>query len=562
MRSGWKSSHWAKRSSADQSEASSRLVEAVESRVLLSAYTFHSVASTSPNGLSPQSQLVFDSSGNAFGTTEFGGADGIGTVFEIAHGSTNLTTLASFNAVNGSEPSAGVTRDSSGDLFGTTYLGGSNGTGTVFEILHGSTKLTTVASFTQANGSLPLAPVTLDSSGDVFGTTSAGGAANLGTVFEIAHGSTKVTTIASFNGPTGSQPEGAITLDSGGDLFGTAYEGSVFGDGSVFEIAHKSTKLTTLVSFNGTDGALPAAGVTLDASGNLFGTTSNGGVDDEGTIFEVPHGTSKLTTLASFTGANGEAPSGGVTLDSRGDLFGTAAFGGADNDGTVFELPHGSTNLTTLASFNGTNGAAPDAGLTFDSSGNLWGTTTNGGTNNGGTVFYLSPPAPTSVTLGATADAYVRNGSYANTNFGSATQLLIKQAVSPDDRVAYLTFNLKGVAASSLKQATLRLFGALQTGSNPNLKINVLAVAQTGWSESTITFKNAPATGAVLGSAVVPNSTSQWYTFNLTSYLQKQLAAGKTSVSLAIVGTVDSTQIVAFNSRHASSNAPQLVVTE
>ena len=156
----------------------------------------------------------------------------------------------------------------------------------------------------------------------------------------------------------------------------------------------------------------------------------------------------------------------------------------------------------------------------------------------------------------------MQNGTLGNTNFGSAAQLLIKQAVAPYNRLAYLTFNLTGLSGTNISHATLRLFGGLQSGSNPTLRINVLAVSQTGWSESTLTFNNAPATGAILQSSTVPSSSGQWYAFDLTSYLKQQVAAGKTSIGVAIAGTANTNETVAFNSRHAASNGPQLVVTQ
>ena len=116
----------------------------------------------------------------------------------------------------------------------------------------------------------------------------------------------------------------------------------------------------------------PPGDIILDSSGDLFGTTLNGGANSDGTVFEVVHGSSTITTLASFNGANGLNPYGGVTLDSGGDLFGTTYQGGGSGDGTVFEIVHGSGSITTIASFNNTNGANPYAGVIFDSTGDLW----------------------------------------------------------------------------------------------------------------------------------------------------------------------------------------------
>ncbi len=171
-----------------------------------------------------------------------------------------------------------------------------------------------------------------------------------------------------------------------------------------------------------------------------------------------------------------------------------------------------------------------------------------------------SAPAPISFT--ATADAYVRNGTFANTNNASSAQLLVKDAVSSFDRVAYFTFDVAGLTATNISQASLDLFGALQGGVDPNFRVNVLAVSQTNWNASTLTFNNAPATGGVLASGTIPNATSQWYTFNLTAYLQQQVRAGETSVSVAIAGVTNTGAMAAFNSSLATSNLPKLVVTQ
>ena len=128
----------------------------------------------------------------------------------------------------------------------------------------------------------------------------------------------------------------------------------------------------------------------------------------DGTVYEIAKGSTAITTLASFTGANGTNPSGGVTFDSSGNLFGTTYAGGVNSDGTVYEIAKGSTAITTLATFTGANGADPVAGVTFDSSGNLFGTTTSGGVNGDGTVYEIAgagspaavPEASTTVSFG------------------------------------------------------------------------------------------------------------------------------------------------------------------
>ncbi len=280
------------------------------SALLNSLYSFNS------NGFSPQGNLIADSSGNLFGTTNSGGTYNVGAVFELARGSNTITTLASFNPnTDGIDPETSLVLDSNGNIFGTTlnsraYIGpsgGTNGYGTIFELMHGSSTITTLANFTVLNGGVHEA-LYLDHSGTLFGTTSIGVAHGDGTVFELAQGSNTITTLASFNGGNGSNPEAGLTEDSNGNFFGTTSGGGANSDGTVFELAQGSSTITTLASFNGADGVNPQARLMLDSGGDLFGTTSGGGPGGGGTVFELAQSSSTITTLASFNGANGADP--------------------------------------------------------------------------------------------------------------------------------------------------------------------------------------------------------------------------------------------------------------
>src|SRR5665213_250328 len=361
--------------------------ETLERRVLLSGYALSQIGvfGVNASGANPQSTLAVDSIGNLYGTASRGGASGDGTIFEIAKGSGTITTLASFNGTNGANTEAGVTLDAAGDLYGTTDGGGDSNDGTVFEIAKGSGTIKTIASFNGTNGAGPLAGVTLDASGNLYGTTVDGGDSNDGTVLEIAKGSGTITTLASFNLTNGATPSAGVALDASGNLYGTTNEGAVF------KIAKGSGTITTLIA----NGASILGGVTLDASGNLYGTTDIGGTSNDGTVFEIAKGLSTTRTLASFNGTNGQNPASELTLDASGNLYGTAINGGSSGDGTVFEIAKGSATIATLASFNGTNGKGPDVGVTLDAAGNLYGTT-SGGTE---TVFEIAKGSGTVTTL-------------------------------------------------------------------------------------------------------------------------------------------------------------------
>lgn len=345
------------------------------------------------SGVYPYSGVSLDSSGNLFGTTRDGGASGYGTVYEIVKGSSVVTTLASFTNTNGSVPWSGVSLDSSGNLFGTTQYGGVNNYGVVYEIASGTHNMTTLASFDSASGAYPYSGVTLDGSGNLFGATYRGGANGYGTVYEITKGSGAFSTLSSFNGTNGALAYGGITLDGSGNLFGTTYTGGAGGSGTVFEITKGSSAITDLVSFNETNGARPTSDVVMDSSGNIFGTTISGGSTSYGIVFEIAKGSSTLTNLYTFDGPSGAYPFGGVILDGSGNLFGTTKQGGVNSYGTVYKIAYGTHAFTSLASFNSTNGDTPYGGVVLDSKGNLFGTTNGGGAYNRGTVFEIAGAA-------------------------------------------------------------------------------------------------------------------------------------------------------------------------
>jgi uncharacterized delta-60 repeat protein len=373
-----------------------RNVESLEQRFLFSA-TITALASFVPSNGNGPAGVIIDSSGNIFGVNAFGGPGDFGTVFELLKGATSVTTIADFNGADGSRPSA-LVLDGNGDLFGITGLGGDNNQGTVFEIPNGSSTISPLASF-NGTGQNSAAGLIVDSSGNLFGTTSSGGTLGEGTIFEVAIGSNTITTLANFDANNGSGPLGNLVLDGSGDLFGTTSNGGPTDNGTVFELANGSGTIATLASFNGANAMFPEAGVVRDSTGNLYGTTSQGGSNTNGTVFELANGSGTIATLASFGTSDGISPGGNtITVDQSGNIFGADPEGGTAGLGSIFELASGSGMITTLATFDGTQGSGP-SGLTFDSSGNLIGAAGVGGANNVGTVFKVSgiatsPPPP------------------------------------------------------------------------------------------------------------------------------------------------------------------------
>ena len=356
----------------------------------------------------PYSGLVMDGSGNLYGTASYGGANSDGTVFELNPSTGVVTTLATFDGTNGAYPYSSLIMDGSGNLYGTTSEGGANSDGTVFELNPGTGLLTTLATFAGANGAYPYSSLVMDSSGNLYGTTQGNFTDNQGTVFELNRTTGVLSTLATFDGTNGASPSAGLILE-GGNLYGTASYGGANSEGTLFEVNLGTGVLTILYSFAGPDGAYPYSGLIPDGSGNLYGTTAQGGANSQGTVFELNPATGALRTLASFDGANGAYPYAGLVMDSSGNLYGTASEGGANANsfGTVFEFNSSTGALSSLAAFDGTNGAYPYSALIIDSSGNLFGTASQRGANNGGTVVELSPATftikattPTLVSIG------------------------------------------------------------------------------------------------------------------------------------------------------------------
>jgi uncharacterized repeat protein (TIGR03803 family) len=215
--------------------------------------------------------------------------------------------------------------------------------------------------------------VTVDSKGDVFGTISGeGGVIGNGQAFEIPAGSKSATMLASFDNVYNQEfPDGVIE-DGQGNLFGTAAIGGSDGVGSIFEIAKGSSTPIALAGFNG---AAPAPkGLVADAQGNLYGTDAGGGSQGYGSVYELAKGSNTITPLATFNGLDGAGISN-VTIDPQGNLFGTTEDGGMYGAGSIFEIAKGSNTATTLASFDTLNGSEPDrlVGVVEDAQGDRHG---------------------------------------------------------------------------------------------------------------------------------------------------------------------------------------------
>jgi len=411
-------------------------------------------------GQAPEAGLTLGPDGNFYGTTRNGGTNSLGTIFRMSLDGT-FTSLFSFSNTNGAAPQGALTVGPDGNFYGTTTLGGTSGSGTIFRCsTNGAATL--LASFNGTNGANPQCQLVMDANGNFYGTAPEGGPNSLGALFRVnANGS--LTTLVLFNGTNGANPTDGLTVGPDGIFYGTASEkGGGQLAGTVFKVTANGT-LTTIASFNSTNGAIPLGGVVQGNGGIFYGTTAFGGTNQfgPGNIFKVTTN-GVLTPLHFLAFAEGSEPSTKMIFGPDGNLYGTALFGGSttndptDNgSGTVFRI---TTNgvFTPLLVFQHTNGANPQAPLILGPDGNLYGTTANGGSGGGGTIFriVLTPKinsvikaADASITLsgiGPSATAY-RLWAATDLSIPFASWTLLTNGVFASDGT--FSFNDTGAAA-------------------------------------------------------------------------------------------------------------------
>ncbi len=466
----------------------------------------YSFAGSPGDGASPHG-VVMDAAGNLYGTASAGGT-GHGTVFELtpgADGSWTEKVLHTFSdSPDGSDPSCPII-DAAGNLYGTTWQGGANGGGTVFELTPGAggswTEKVLHSFGNHMDGSFPGCGLVFDAAGNLYGTTYSGGQNGMGTVFELTpdgSGGWTEQVLHHFTNADGAFPYSGLIFDGAGNLYGTTSGGGWYNNGTVFELTPTiggSWTESVLHSFNnrGAGGANPVAGLLLVA-GNLYGTTGQG----TGRVFEltpIGGGSWTETVLLNFYGADGADPYASLIFAGAGNLYGTTVEGGTYNRGTVFELaPDGRGGWTgkVLYNFgNGTDGFWPYNSLITDATGNLYSTTSEGGTYGQGTVFRLAPAvstttvlttAPNPSTLGQavtmTATVTAQNGSTpVGTVVFSSNGVQIGSVSLNSSGVAVLTYAGLPLGTDSL--AAIYQGSATLAGSTSNLVMQLVGAAMT-----------------------------------------------------------------------------------
>jgi len=373
------------------------------------------------DGANPSAPLVADASGNFYGTAANGCTYNYGCVFKLSNpnGIWTQTILYSFSGADGATPTASVILDSTGNLYGTTALGGDFNTGIAFKLTpttRGPWTETLLHSFGSGSDGYTPAELTIDSTGNIYGITQFGGTAssgpnNGGTVYRLtyANGAWTETVLYSFPGeflgPNGDLPVGGVTIDHAGNLYGVTQAGGSHGKGAVFTLARDADGTYTeriIHSFTVADGDLPNSTPVFDSAGNLYGTTYFGGntnlcpSDGCGVIYQLKknsNGSWDLIVLRELQKEDGWEAVGPVVFDRAGNLYAAAQAGGADSWGTILKLtPRTSAPWPETIVHNFTNnpdGAVP-SGVTVNSFGSIFGTTDAGGSSQMGIIFEIA----------------------------------------------------------------------------------------------------------------------------------------------------------------------------
>lgn len=442
---------------------SSRVLRAVAAAAVLSLTGAVALAQTAPQapiyafpnageGTLPWGNVIMGTDGALYGIASRGGStncnQGCGLVFrltppDVAGGAWTRTTIYSFTDPGvAAIPLTSLVADTKGALYGTTISGGRAGGGTVFRLkppAAGSTEwtMTVLHDFLGgADGADPRAPLVIDQTGALYGTTQQGGAANKGTVYRLTPPVTGAkwtaeTLYAFQGGADGVAPQSAVTFDSDGNIYGTTA-----GVGAVYKLTRPAagqtqwTKSTLYAFQGGADGQSVNAGVIFGPGGALYGATMAGGVSGRGTIFRLLPPASGQTqwtkeTIYGFRSeADGRYPIGGLVFGSDGAIYGTTDQGGARGYGTIFRLnppAAGQTawTKTILVSFAPRNGIYPRDTLFFDPRGSLYGVTLQGGVLDLGTVYKVLLPAAPSIQKAKTEIAAFDGGAGGADSYGA-----------------------------------------------------------------------------------------------------------------------------------------------
>jgi uncharacterized repeat protein (TIGR03803 family) len=416
-----------------------------------------------------------------------------------------LTTIHNFNGTDGHLPFAGLSQATDGNIYGTTYYGGAAASGNVFKLSPTGTLTTAYSLCSQsdcADGEYTYAIPVQGTDGNLYGTTYLGGANDQGTLFKLSL-SGKLTTLHSFNGTDGSSPLAGLVQAGNGSFYGTTYSGGTKGDGTIFKVTSSGT-FTTLHNFCSqskcADGQNPFAVLILGTDGNLYGTTLAGGTHGDGSVFKItPSGA--LTVVHSFcsqTGCpDGEFPQTGLIQATDGNFYGTTILGGAYGNGTIFKMTPTGT-VTTLYSVCSKSGC-PDgnylyAGLTQATDGNLYGIMQIGGASNFGTIFTITTTGTFTTLYNFCSQSGCADGQYPSGGLVQDTNGILYGATSHGGANGFGTIFSLNLGLGPFVQT-------LPAAGKVGATVKIIGTSLTG--TTSVTFNGIPATFVVTSSTFI-----------------------------------------------------------
>jgi uncharacterized repeat protein (TIGR03803 family) len=380
----------------------------------------------------PLSRLIQGTDGALYGTAYEGGSRGYGTVFKLNPDGSGFTVLHNFDySTTGAYPIGALIQGADRALYGTASFGGSGSPGTVFKLKLDGTDFTVLHNFDYFTGAHPYSALMQGTDGAFYGTAFYGGS-GYGTIFKLNGDGSGFTVLYNLDYFTGAHPYAELIQSTDGALYGTAVYGgrsrAFGGSGTVFKLNSDGSEFSVLMDFDDpAAGARPYAGLIQGLDGKLYGLASAQGSGNSGTAFKLKPDGTDFTVLKNFDySTTGAYPQAGLVQGTDGNLYGTTVEGGSSGYGTVFKLEPDGTCFTVLLNFDSsTTGAYAYGGLIQGTDGNLYGTTSEGGDANAGTVFRLVFPAPAntppvakcknvtvSAGAGCTAAASIDDGSF------------------------------------------------------------------------------------------------------------------------------------------------------
>jgi uncharacterized repeat protein (TIGR03803 family) len=354
-----------------------------------------------PDGANPTAPLLAGADGSIYGTATFGGSGGFGTVFRIASGGA-FSLLHDFSVADGNEPLGGLIIGSDGLLYGTTVNGGASGQGVVFRLGTSGQNFSVQHSFTDAG---PQAGLLQGSDGLLYGTTYGGGTLGYGTVFRLEKSGAQFKVLHNFQHDDGASPAAALIQLSDGLLYGTTSAGTAAEAGVVFKVATSGHGFSVIHAFSGPDGLVPYAALLSASDGLLYGTTLLGGSVGSGTVFHLKPAGTEFGVSHDFSGPDGTFLFSTLVQGSDGALYGTARDGGSLGGGVAFRLDRAAYTLAVSKSGSG-SGRVTSSPTGIDCGGACAGSFATGSV-----VTLTATPASTSLFAGWTGDADCTDGS-------------------------------------------------------------------------------------------------------------------------------------------------------